>query len=364
MAPDAPQGNPFAQLLAVAREVSFIKGAELVRQGEASRGAFLIRSGAVEARVALPGGGTLTVAKFHDGDMFGEMALIERGVVSATVVAHSNVDAWFVGRDDFRALVASREIAALEIQRIITRTLADKLRALNERFREYPAAEDRPAIGTLPASDPLAGVPRSRRASFHWKAYLPVLPFFEGFDGDEIDEFISTGKVLELPRGAWIFAAGLKADACYIILRGAVEIFTRTGKDAASGVAKDRRVAIAGPGELVGFVALLRGATHGGNARAREACWLLEIPRAAFLEIYNAASGTTVSLHHAIHRSLMRSIARTNTQLTRLISHARLSAAGEKARELEAALHGQIWRQAPRTRSTAAFARHVSMRVD
>ena len=51
--------NPFVQLLAVAREVSFIKGAQLVRQGEASRGAFLIRSGACEARVALPGGGSL-----------------------------------------------------------------------------------------------------------------------------------------------------------------------------------------------------------------------------------------------------------------------------------------------------------------
>ena len=292
-----------------------MKGAELVRQGEASRGAFLIRSGAVQARVALPGGGTLTVAEFRDGDMFGEMALIERGVVSATVVAHSNVDAWFVGRDDFRALVASREIAALETQRAITRTLADKLRALNERFREYPAVEDRPATGALPATDPLADVARSRRASFDWKAYLPVLPFFEGFDPDEMDEFAAAGKVLELPRGAWIFVAGLKADACYVVLRGAAEIFTRNDS-------KERRVAIAGPGELVGFVALLRGAAHGGNARAREACWLLEIPRAAFLEIYNGASGTTVSLHHAIHRSLMRSIARTNTQLTRQIGRA------------------------------------------
>ena len=308
-----------------------------MRQGEASRGAFLIRSGAVQARVALPGGGTLTVAEFRDGDMFGEMALIERGVCSATVVAHSNVDAWFVGRDDFRALVASREIAALEIQRTITLTLADKLRALNERLRVYPAVEDRPATGPLPASDPLAGAPRSRRASFDWKAYLPVLPFFEGFDAGDMDELAATGKVLELPRGAWIFAAGLSADACYVVLRGAVEIFTRNG-------VKDRRVAIAGPGELVGFVALLRGAAHGGNARAREACCLLEIPRAAFVEIYNGASGATVSLHHAIHRSLMRSIARTNTQLTRLISHARLSAAANQAAELEAALHGQLWR--------------------
>ncbi len=52
----------------------------------------------------------------------------------------------------------------------------------------------------------------------------------------------------------------------------------------------------------------------------------------------------TRSLQHAIHRSLMRSLSRTNTQLTRLISHARLTEAGGKASELEAMLHGQIWR--------------------
>ena len=329
--------HPFEQLLAVAREVSFIKGAELVRQGEASRGCFLIRAGAVEARVALPGGGSLTVAQFRDGDMFGEMALIERGVVSATVVAQSNVDAWFVNRDDFRALVASREVAALETQRAITQALAEKLRALNERVRGHPATEDRPATEALPSSDPLAAVPRSRHASFDWQAFLPVLPFFEGFDAGDIDEFASTGKVLELPRGAWLFASGLAANACYVVLRGAAEIFIQNE-------GKDRRVAIAAPGELIGFMAVITGAPRANNARAREACCLLEIPRAAFLEIYNGASGATVSLHHAIHRSLMRSIARTNTQLTRLISHVRLNAAASEATMLEAALHGQIWR--------------------
>ena len=35
---------------------------------------------------------------------------------------------------------------------------------------------------------------------------------------------------------------------------------------------------------------------------AREACCLLEFPRAAFLEIYNGNSGATVSLQHALHR--------------------------------------------------------------
>mgnify|MGYP001572122528 CR=1 FL=1 len=308
-----------------------------MRQGEASRGAFLIRSGTAEARVALPGGGSLSVAQFRDGDMFGEMALIERGVCSATVVAHSNVDAWFVGRDDFRAMVASREVAGLEIQRTITRTLAAKLRALNERVKEYPAVEDRPATEPAPAADPLVGVKRSLHASFDWKAFLPVLSFFEGFDADETDELVSTGKVLELPRGAWAFVADRPAESCFLVVRGALEVFTRSGN-------LERRVAIAGPGELVGFMAVINAAPRANNARVREACCLLELPRAAFLEIYNGASGITVSLHQSIHRSLMRSIGRTNTQLTRLISHARLSAAGNQAAELEAALHGQIWR--------------------
>ena len=315
-----------------------MKGAELVRQGEASRGCFLIRAGKVEARVALPGGGSLTVAEFRDGDMFGEMALIERGVVSATVVARSNVDAWFVGRDDFRALVASRERSALDIQRTITRTLSDKLRALNDRVKDYPAVEDRPVTEPGPAGDPLAAVKRSRQASFDWKAFVPVLPFFEGFDEHEMDELVAAGKVLELPRGAWAFVAGRAADSCFLVVRGALEVFTRTG-------VLERRVAIAGPGELVGFMAVINAAPRANNARAKESCCLLEIPRAAFVELYDGASGTTVSLHHAIHRSLMKSISRTNTSLTRLISHLRLSAAeSNRTEELEAALHGQLWR--------------------
>ena len=344
MASDNSPQTPFAQLLAVAREVSFVKGALLVRQGEASRGAFLIRSGSAEARVALPGGGMLTVAQFRDGDMFGEMALIERGVCSATVVASGNVDGWFVEREDFRALVASRDAGALDTQRMITRVLAGKLRVLNERLRQHAAVEDRPVTEPAPAADPLANVPRSRQASFDWRAFLPALPFFEGFDENETDEFVSGGKILELARGDWVFPSAVPATACFLVLRGALEVFTRIAGTAASGGGKDRRVAIAGPGELVGFMAVINSADRANNARVREAACLLEIPRAAFLETYNGNSGASVSLQHAIHRSLLRSVARTNTQLTRLISHARLTAAANQAAELETALHGQIWR--------------------
>ncbi|HEV8097052.1 MAG TPA: cyclic nucleotide-binding domain-containing protein [Burkholderiales bacterium] len=328
------------RLSSVAREVSFLKGAQLVRQNGPARGAFLIRSGTVEARVALPGGGSLAVAELRDGDVFGEMALIERGVCTASVLASSNVEGWFIGGDDFRAMVASREPVALEIQRAITHNLAAKLRVLNAKVREHAAQEDRPVREAAPRDDPLAGVPRTRRASFDWRRFLPLLSFLDGFDEDEADEFVAEAQVLELGPGAWIFAQGQPAQFCYLVVRGAAEVLAQ--KDA-----RERRIGVAGPGELLGYLAALEGAAHAASARVRERATLLEFPRAVFLALFNGGSGASVSLQHAIHRSLLRSLARTNTQLTRLISDARLSEAAQKTAELETTLHGQLWTVVP-----------------
>jgi len=311
--------------------VSFPGGARLVRQGETSRGAFLIRTGEVEAQVALPGGGVLTVAELGEGDMFGEMALIERGVCSASVIARSAVEGWFVARDDFRAFVASRDPAALEVQREITRVLADKLRALNDKVRDHPAEEDRPARAAPPAADPLAGMARDGKPSFDWRRFLPLLPVFERFDAYEVEQLLSISNALELPRGSWLFGTGSAANACFLVVRGAVEVISKLQD-------LERRVALAGPGELVGYLAVLEGAPHGAAARVRENTCLLEFPARQFLAQYERNS----SLQHAIHQSLLRSLARTNTQLTRLISHARLTSSTRAALELEKALHAQV----------------------
>jgi CRP-like cAMP-binding protein len=315
------------KLLSIAREVAFRNGERLVRQGEPSRGAFVLRDGKVEALVALPAGGMLAVAELGAGEMFGEMALIERGVCTASVVARSEVSGWFIEREDFRAMVASRDPAALEIQRTVTRVLAQKLRTLNARVREHPAAEDRPAVQAKPGE-------RSE-ASFDWRAFLPILPFFETFDPYERDEFIKGCSAFELPRGAALFNAGDAASACFLVIRGAVEVVSTAGDI-------ERRVALAGPGELLGHLAVLEGRAHGASARVRESACLMEFPAAQFLGHYQGGSGTSVSLQQAIHKSLLRALGRTNTQLTRLISHARLTAERGEAADLEKALHGQI----------------------
>jgi len=324
-------------LLSVAQPVSFIGGAFLFRHGEAARGAWVLREGQVAAVVALPGGGHTTVATLGAGSVFGEMSLIERGTYAATVVAQSNVDGWFVEAEAFRSLAALRGGAALGLQRALTQLLAGKLRALNAKVRAQPAPEDRPAAGPLPAEDPLREVPRKRSASFDYRAFLPLLPLFRGFDAGEVDEVVAEARVLELPRGAWIFVEEHLALNCYAVVRGAVEVTDRGG-----GV--DRRIAVLGPGHLVGHMSLLDMSLHGASVRAREDCVLLEWSRDAFNRLYHGENGATVKLIQAIQRSLLGSMARTNTRLTRLISHAQLAAGAAARAELEAALHGQLFR--------------------
>jgi CRP-like cAMP-binding protein len=331
---DRLDGEARNLLLAVARPVSHKKGERLVRHGDPSRGAYVLREGAAEATVTLPGGEKLSVARFGAGGVFGEMALIERGTCTATVTATENLAGWFIERDDFRSLVAQRVPGALRVQHTLTLVLSDKLRQLNAKVLEVAAAEDKPARKSNGA-DPLAGVKRAKQASFDFKAFLPHLPIFEGFDATEIGEILAAANVLELPRGQKIFAAGQPSTACFIVVRGAVKIRAQHEK-------RERRMAILGPGQLLGYMSALEKGVHGSDAVVREDALLLEIPAKAFESLYFGSSPTSTKLQRVIQKSLLLSLGQTNRHLTRLISQAKLRGAEKEGVELEKAYSGQI----------------------
>lgn len=316
--------------------MSFVKGARLVRHGESARGAWVLRAGGAQAVVTLPGGDALVVATLGAGAIFGEMALIESGTCTATVSATENLDGWFIEREDLRALVAQRAPAALRVQHAVTLVLAERLRELNRKVLEVECAEDRPAQPAPAPLDPLAGMARSRRVDFDYRAFLPRLPFFDTCDEAEIDEIVAGAQLLELPRGHDIFVPGQPADACYLVVRGAVEVRARHAT-------RERRLAVLGPGQLVGYMSLLERGAHGALARAREQVLLLEFPAQAFDALYFGTTAASARLHRAIERSLMQSLARTNRQLTRLLSQSRLRAARPVSRQLELAYFSQLW---------------------
>jgi CRP/FNR family cyclic AMP-dependent transcriptional regulator len=323
-------------LLSVARPVSFQKGTRLVRHGDAARGAWLLRDGSAEARVLLPGGEELTVANLAAGGVFGEMALIEHGTCTATVSATTDLAGWYVEREDFRALVAQRNHIALRIQHAVTLALCEKLRKLNEKVLATPSFGDSPVDPQRGAGDSLVHVPRAVANTFDPRPFLPRLPMFDGWEAHEIDEIVASTSILELPRGKDIFVQGQQAWACFLVARGAVEVRAAHG-------GHDRRLAILGPGQLVGFMSLLEGGTHGASARTREQAVMLELPKAAFDDLYQGIRSTSTKLHRAIQRNLLVSLGHTNRQLTRLISLARLRARREESEALARAYFGQLW---------------------
>jgi CRP-like cAMP-binding protein len=322
-------------LLSIARPVSFLKGAILVRNGESARGAYVLRTGNAEAAVTLPGGDRLVVARIAPGGVFGEMALVERGYCTATVVATEPLEGWFLEREDFRALVAQRHPAARRLQHALTLILAEKLQQVNARVLECPAPEDCPARVTAESSDSLSGLPRSKNAAFDSRAFLPKLPLFGDFEDFEIDEVIACASVLELERGRGVFAVGEAARACFIVVRGAVEITARHRS-------LERRLAVLGPGQLFGFMAVLEGRAHGAAAKAREVATLLELAGEDFRRLYESPGSAATKLRHAIHGSLLASLGHTNRTLTRLISMARLHGARREGDALQAAYCAQI----------------------
>lgn len=329
-----------ALLLSVSRPVSFVPGATLVRHGETARGAYVLREGSAEAVVTLPGGESLTVATLGAGSVFGEMALIELGTCTATVRATAPVDGWFVAHEDFRALVSQCQPAALRLQHAITLILAAKVGALNAQLLACAAPEDRAARSFDAGTDPLANVARTNRPSFDAAAFLPRLPLFERFAADEIEELVAHAAYLELPRGHGVFTAGADAAAAFIVVRGAVEVV-------AAREQAERRVAILGPGQLLGYLSVLREASHSSHAFAREGAVLLEFPEAVFREVYFGPGRASARLRHAVQASLLAAMGRTNRALTRLISQARLDASRRTEAALEAAYHSQLATASP-----------------
>ena len=327
-------------LLSVATPVSFVSGATLVRHADPARGAYVLRTGDVEAVVTLPGGESLTVARLGAGSVFGEMALIELGTCTATVRAASDVDGWFIAHEDFRAVVSQRGAVAVRLQHAVTMILAQKLAALNSKLIAAPAPEDRAARRVPEGSDPLARIARARKAPFDAGGFLPRLPVFQHFSADEIDEAIASASYLEVARGQALFTAGGEARSAFIVVRGAIEIVAAEGDC-------ERRMAVLGPGQLVGFLSVLAERAHSSHAFAREGAVLLEFSAQVFRDLYFGSTGASARLRHAVQASLLASIARTNRSLTRLISQAKLDASRRESAELEAAYHGQLTTAAP-----------------
>ncbi len=315
-------------VLSVARQISYAPGVLLVRQGQPADSALIMERGHAQVVNALPGGGETVVADVGPGSVLGETALLDSGVRMANVVARAPTACLSMERDAFRMLIAQGNQAVLAINHRITLSLCQRLRELNGKILAVSAPENLPLAAVRHTHE-------RRACDFDYRAFLGVLPALHHFSPEDIDELLSAAQVFDVPRGARLFEAGTPSEACYVVVRGALEI-SRDQNGA------HRRIGILGPGRLCGVLGLIEGQRHSMSATAREHATLLELPRDAFMRYYkNEYSGGArgaLKFQRVINQELLQSLSRTNNHLTSLISQARIRNHVQHADDLQLAL--------------------------
>lgn len=120
------------QLEAVMRTRVFPDGAEIVSHLDRTADVFLLVEGRVSIVIHAEDGTVVDFAEAGPGEIFGEIAAIDGGPRSASVVARGAVEAGVIARADFLALL---ELPAFA--RAVNEHFARQVRALNERVVEF-----------------------------------------------------------------------------------------------------------------------------------------------------------------------------------------------------------------------------------
>ncbi|HVR62235.1 MAG TPA: cyclic nucleotide-binding domain-containing protein, partial [Polyangia bacterium] len=80
-------------------------GTEIIREGEAGLGLYVVLAGEVEVSKQAPTGGVVSLARLRAGDVFGEMSLINQQPTNASVRAARQSTILFLAREYFQRLI-------------------------------------------------------------------------------------------------------------------------------------------------------------------------------------------------------------------------------------------------------------------
>ncbi|HEY5192365.1 MAG TPA: Crp/Fnr family transcriptional regulator [Solirubrobacteraceae bacterium] len=136
---------------------TFEPGQIVFREGDASDTCYVVRSGRARAVREHPDGRTITLATFGPGDIFGELAMFEDELRSATVEAVQLTSVVAVLGPDMRRLMVEHP----EISMRLVVALGRRLRETNERLtkQSFQTVQSRVAVvlGELVAQAVAAG---------------------------------------------------------------------------------------------------------------------------------------------------------------------------------------------------------------
>ena len=115
----------------VSQERNYPQGTVILREGEVGDSAFLLSSGSVQVTLRGPGGPSVSLAILQAGEIFGEMAVLERRTRSATVVAKENCLLLEIAGEEVRKLLETHPEMQVKMYTVARDRLRNWFRSLN-----------------------------------------------------------------------------------------------------------------------------------------------------------------------------------------------------------------------------------------
>ena len=300
------------ELRGIARPFVVTEGALLFRQGDPPSGLFVLGEGLLEIASRMPGDDAAMVSRIAPGEVVGEFALLDDGLRSANVRALAASTGLFLPARAFLAALGDARPGAVGAIDALRGLVASRTRATLERIVAGELAEpsELRAAPTPARSEPVELTAEMVRS----------LGLFAKLDDAACATLIACAGAGQVERGAALFAAGSPSDAALFVMRGAV----RAGIERGGSV---EQVAIHGPGEWAGLVAMIDGGTQPLAASAAETSVILEVQRATFDLWRRAPDALGIAVLRGVDKQLVRDQRRANRHLGRAIALDRFNAA-------------------------------------
>jgi signal transduction histidine kinase len=144
LAPDELQA-----LRRITQQPRFAAGGEIFREGDPGDGVFFVKDGLVEISGLVGSDARRVFSQLGDGEIFGEMAVIEERPRSATATAVKDTDVYFIPREEMLILLQRSPVLAFNM----LQEISHRLREFNQlHLREVVQAERLAVVGNFARS--------------------------------------------------------------------------------------------------------------------------------------------------------------------------------------------------------------------
>ena len=127
-----------AELGMIAQKIvveTYRKGQSIFREGEPTKGIYLLKAGKVEISKNTPDGWKQTLALLVENHIFGELSVIEdKQAHGADATAIENTEVYRIKTEDFKAFEKSDAAMMYKIMKTIARIASKNVHSMNEKL--------------------------------------------------------------------------------------------------------------------------------------------------------------------------------------------------------------------------------------